>query len=537
MKKHNVIKVVLISFLVVMLLSWIFPAAYYSGQYQEQGRMQMGLFDLFNYPLTAFTYFGSITLFIILVGGFYGVLYKIPAYRIFLERIAGLFRGKEKVGLAIIVLLIALLVSICGAHISLALFIPLIVSVVLLMGYDKIVAALVTVGGISAGLIGTTYASDNLSVLTQALSLKFGYQPGVRFVLLLVAVVLVLFNTFMYIKTIAKSVKIKQTVKNVTDEVKEEVAEEIKKVENKVRSSKTSTKKSTGKKTTKKTAGKKSTKSKNNNKAALKDNDIIVVAENVMEDTKLVPKGDVRSHSIWPMVVCFALLFILFVLAFVSWGDTGFKIKVFTDITTNVTKFEIFKFPIFSKLLGQVNAFGTWTLTDLFLPMFLILVLLMVVYSIRLDDAFDGFVEGVKKALAPALVSILVYSVLVASTYHPFQMVLYKNILGWTKGFNIITTSLVAILASIFNVDIAYTFNSVLPYYVATVTKADKSLVGIIFQSMYGLTTLVGPTSLVLMGILAYLNVSYKEWLKNVWKLAVELLVVLLIVFIILASI
>ena len=48
MKKHNTFKVVLITLLVLMLLTWILPAAYYSGSYVDQGRVQMGLFDLFN---------------------------------------------------------------------------------------------------------------------------------------------------------------------------------------------------------------------------------------------------------------------------------------------------------------------------------------------------------------------------------------------------------------------------------------------------------------------------------------------------------
>ena len=87
MKKHNIAKVVLITMLVIALLSWIIPAAYYSGSYVDQGRVQMGLFDLFNYPLTALSYFGYIALFLILVGGFYGVLYRIPAYRSFLDKI------------------------------------------------------------------------------------------------------------------------------------------------------------------------------------------------------------------------------------------------------------------------------------------------------------------------------------------------------------------------------------------------------------------------------------------------------------------
>ena len=97
MKKHNTVKVVLITILVFLLLSWILPAAYYSGQYVDQGRVQMGLYELFNYPLTALSYFGYIALFILFIGGFYGILYKIPAYRTFLDKIVSIFEGKEKI--------------------------------------------------------------------------------------------------------------------------------------------------------------------------------------------------------------------------------------------------------------------------------------------------------------------------------------------------------------------------------------------------------------------------------------------------------
>ena len=199
MKKHNTVKVVLITILVFLLLSWILPAAYYSGQYVDQGRVQMGLYELFNYPLTAISYFGYIGLFVIFVGGFYGILYKIPAYRTFLDKIVAFFEGKEKVFLAIVSILLACGVSICGLQIAFALFIPFIVALILLMGYDKIVAAMVVVGSIAAGLIGSTFALTNLNVITSTLSLDLNYQIGVRFVILIVGIVLVLFNTFMYI--------------------------------------------------------------------------------------------------------------------------------------------------------------------------------------------------------------------------------------------------------------------------------------------------------------------------------------------------
>ncbi len=528
MKKHNVSKVVLITILVFLLLTWILPAAYYSGEYVDQGRVQMGLFDLFSYPLTALSYFGYIALFFILVGGFYGVLYKIPAYRSFLDKIVEKAKGKEKFVLSLFVVLIALLVSICGAQISIALFIPFVVAVVLLMGYDKIVAGFVTVGSISAGLIGNTYATSNSSILTSALSLNDNYQIGVRWILLVVAVALVIFNMLMYIKKNSAGVKIER--------------KSVRKVEEKVVASKVEAKKAPAKKPaskpTKKTGkktNKKSSKSRrSDNKAALKDEDIIVVKDGVMEED-LVPTLSGGRHKVWPIAVAFSLLFILFVLAFLPWGSWG--VKAFDTATTSVTGFELFGFPLFGKVLGTINSFGNWSITDLFLPLTLVVLLLAFIYKVKAKDLTEGFVEGCKKALGPAAIAILLYTVLVLVTYHPFQLAIYKFVLGITKNFNIATTVIVAVLCGLFNSDIAYSYQSVVPYFASVVNSTNYGLAGIIFQSMYGLTMLVAPTSLALIAVLSFLDVSYKNWFKSVWKLLLELFVVLLIVFIILALI
>lgn len=548
MKKHNAIKVVLIALLAILLLSWILPAAYYSGEYVDQGRVQMGLSELFNYPMTALSYFGHISLFIIFVGGFYGILYKIPAYRTFLDKIVTKFEKKEKLFLAIVIILLSLGVSIAGVQIGFALFIPFLVAVILLMGYDKVVAALVIVGSLSAGLIGSTYAYNNLSILNSVLSLDIDYQIGVRFVILAVAIILVMINTFMYIRKYLKNVTIDKKVssKKEVEEKKEEKIEE-KVIEKKSSSSKTSSssKKSTSKKNTKSSSSKssKSSKSrKSDNKAALRDEDILVVKESVLNDGDdedyLVPTRVGTTHSIWPFVVGFFLLFVLVVMAFITWGEGGFGITLFDDVTKSVNEYELFGFPIFAKVYGSINSFGNWTLIDLLLPMTLLIVILAIIYKVKLNDIFDGFASGAKKALAPAFVAMLLYTILVTTTYHPFQMSIYKALLGLSKGFNIATTTLTGILTTLFNVDPSYAYQSLLPYYASVVTNTENySIIGVIFQSMYGFTTLFAPTSLVLMGTLAYLKVDYKNWLKNAWKLLLELFVVLLIVFIILALI
>ena len=546
MKKHNVIKVVLVTILLFLLLSWILPAAYYSGEYVDQGRVQMGLFDMFNYPMTAIAYFGYIAFYFILIGGLYGILYKIPAYRLFLERIVEKAKGKENICLAIMIILISLLVSVCGVHIAYALFIPFIVSYILMLGYDKITALFVTVGSISVGLIGSTYAYNNMSVLMQTLNLKLDYNIGVRFIILLVGIVLVIFNTLMYNKShkVGEQVSKKDDKKKdipekieVAEEKEEEVVEVKEEVSKKKEVAKSSSKNSNSKNNSSKksSSSKKSTsKSKKNvHKAALMDEDIIVVKA---EEESLVPKMNSKKTRIMPLVIIFSLLFILFVLAFIPWGDNGFKIKFFTDLTKNTTDFKLFGFPLFAKVLGTFNAFGSWTVTDLFLPMFLSILLLIIIYRVKFDDVIDGFIEGAKRAIAPAFVALLMYTILVICTYHPFQMTIYKTVLGWAKGFNVATTVIVSILSGFFNSDMAYSFQSILPYYASVVNKVkDYSLVGVIFQSMYGFTMLFAPTSLILMATLSYVGESYKNWLKSAWKLLVELFVILLIVFIILA--
>ena len=48
MKKHNALKVSLITLSVFVLLTWILPAATYQSSYQEIGRSQVGIFDLLS---------------------------------------------------------------------------------------------------------------------------------------------------------------------------------------------------------------------------------------------------------------------------------------------------------------------------------------------------------------------------------------------------------------------------------------------------------------------------------------------------------
>ena len=554
-EKNNALKVVLVTIFALCVLAWILPAAYYSGEYIDQGRVQIGLFDVFNYSLTALSYFGYIALFIVLVGGFYGILYKIPAYRSFLDKIVAICKGKEALTLSIIMVILALITSVCGLQMGLLLFFPMLAAVILLMGYDKIVVALTLVGSTMIGVAGTTFGHTNTEVLNSSLGLDIMKTAPINFLVLVLGLALLIFNTLWYAKkannvskTALKAAKTVVKSENEVVEVKEEKKAPAKKAAAKKTTSKTTEKssakkttaskkasstKSTGTKKASSSKGKSSSKSSRKDiKAAAKGDDVIVVKESLVNDSmeKFVPTMVDSKHKIWPIVTGFIIMFIVILLAFIPWADV-FKNNTFVGMSEGVSTFKLFGFEFFGKLLGTFNPFGQWTINDLFFVMAAISALLTIIYKVDVDDALEGFVNGAKKAMVPALITLLVYTVLVITTYHPYQLAIYKALLNITKGFNIVPSAFVALLTGLFNQDPAYSFQAVLPYFTGVGTNSGVyETAGLLFQSLYGIVMLVAPTGLILMVVLSYLEISYKEWLKAIWKLLVELLLVSLVV-------
>ena len=511
MRKHNIFKVVLITLLVFMLLTWILPAASYQGTFNSEGRVQMGLFDLFNYPLVSLQYFGYIALFILLVGGFYGILSKIDAYRTMLDKLATTFKKNGKLAVSIIMVLIAVITSVCGLQIGLMVFYPLVISLILLMGYDKIVAALTVVCSSMIGVAGSTYAYGNTSIISSTLSLDISSNILVKIIILVLGLALLIFNTIKYID------KLEEDAKKAAKAAKKE---EVKKTTSKTTKTSKDTKTTKSSKTTKATV------------AAEKSEEVKVVSKN--EYAEFIPAKGKGKHKIWPLVTVLSIMFIIMILSFISWSG-AFKCDVFEDITKNVTDFKIFGFALFGKLLGNINPFGNWNLTELIALMILAAGLLMIIYKVKFNEALDAFCEGAKRAIEPAVLVILIYTGLVIVTYHPFQLVIYKFLFGFTKGFNVITSTIAAILASVFNADPLYVFQSVLPYLASLVSKKSTlATIGVVYQAMYGVTMLVAPTSVVLMTVLSYLGVSYKEWFNKIWKLLLELVILMIVIFTIL---
>ena len=159
--------------------------------------------------------------------------------------------------------------------------------------------------------------------------------------------------------------------------------------------------------------------------------------------------------------------------------------------------------------------------------------ILKLIYRVKFDDAMDAFVYGVKKMIPATMLVILAYAVLVSSYNNGFVETIITNA-GKSFGDNVVVHSLIAMLGTILNVDLYYTVSGIFSPIVSSLTdKANLSVYAVMFQSVYGLVQIVGPTSLLLIAGLSYLEVPYKTWLKYIWRFVVELLIAIFIILMI----
>jgi uncharacterized ion transporter superfamily protein YfcC len=145
----------------------------------------------------------------------------------------------------------------------------------------------------------------------------------------------------------------------------------------------------------------------------------------------------------------------------------------------------------------------------------------------------DGFIYGVKKMVPAVMIAMLAYTLLVCVYNNGFIETVITNASD-SFGDNVIIDSLLALVGSILHVDCYYTVAGVFTPIVSSLSdKANLSVYAVMFQSIYGLVQICGPTSLLLIIGLSYLEVPYGKWLKYIWRFVLELLIVILVILMI----
>lgn len=459
MKKNNLWKAIGISFIVFVILSWIIPTGSFSSGVLTKGTTApLGILDIFRYPLVTSTtsIFVLTGIVILLIGGFYGVLNKTGAYSKLVENITKKFKGKEKTFLIISIFVLSLLASLTGLTIPLFILVPFFITVILSLGYNKITALLATVGGILVGNLGSTYGFNINGYVSYFLGNGINDTIVSRVILfILLTGLLMLFVSYINKNNTIKPVK--KTKKNEVEEIK--------------------------------------------------------------TDIPLYEKNVDKKKSIVPMVALSVVMMLLIIVGTYNW-ETGLNIDVFTNMHNSIMNFKLNGYPIFQNLIGSVDPIGYWSNYEVAIILFLTTLLISFIYKVKGKEKWNAFLNGMKEMIPVAIYAVLASILFLLMNNSDNGATLFNTIADYlmhiTKGFNIFGFGLISIIGSFFYNDFPYLLNAL--YDPITTLYTNTGFIGIVMQVMHGLVMLVAPTSVILVAGLRYLNISYTDWLKNIWK-------------------
>lgn len=483
MKKHSLFKVLLIVLGTLLLVNGGFAIlSYFVPAFEGYTMMPIG--DVFLNFVQSFYYFFDTVVFLLVLGAFYGVLNEISAYKKLLDNLAQKMKNHGKLFVFIVTILFSVLSSVTGLTNVLLIFVPFVIAIILLLGYDKLVAISSTFVAMLIGFMGgifVTFRDPNsyygYSSTTIESIAGIGNYDNIwsKIILLVLGIALLIFF-------------ISRHIKNVQD----------KKV-----------------------------------KYELNDSDEVFVSE---------VKGDYKNIRTWPIFVVFGVMFVVLVLGLLPW-NTLFGIECFDKFNEWLLGIKIGEFAIFSNVIsGSIYSFGNWaslgTYMSIIITLIIFTLILKVIYRVKFNEVINNFINGSKKMISTVFLVVIAYAILVTAYNHGFM----TNVITWVSesklGMNIGTATLISGLGTLLHSDLYYTVAGVFTTIMSSVTDESMySVYTITFQSIYGLVSMIAPTSVLLIVALKYFDVPYTTWVKYIWRFILMLFLLVILLLLILALI
>ncbi|MER2063610.1 MAG: YfcC family protein, partial [Alkalibacterium sp.] len=210
--------ILFIIIVIMAILTWFVPAGTYevneageiiAGTFAYTEQQPQGIWDIFMAPVKGMlgtdTTPGAIevSLFILVVGGFLGVVDKTGALDTAIAQVVGANRGREKILIPILMFIFALGGTTYGMAEETLAFYPLIIPVMIAVGFDMLVAVSVILLGAGVGVLASTVNPFATGVASQAL----GISPGDGIVLRLVFFVVMYAIAVAYVMSYANKVQ------------------------------------------------------------------------------------------------------------------------------------------------------------------------------------------------------------------------------------------------------------------------------------------------------------------------------------------
>lgn len=570
-EKHSLGKSLGILFILSLILTWIIPAGSFNGsEYVETGLVRLGLTDFGNLVYYMLAMSIDKILYLLVLGAFYGILTKIPAYQQLVEKIAKGLKGKEVIFTVLISVFVAVLTSMSTMSLAVLLFVPFIINIILKMKLDKITAFVVTFGSMLVGSLGATFGSDGLTWFNYYITQQSAFnllEVDMLYRVLILVVALLLFNFFTVIH-------VKKVLKDKVDESKEDLFE----------------------------------------------------VETTKEKT--------RSLPLIIILAILAVITILGIIDWYGYFGIEVFNKFYEWLTTlTIGKdFTLIYYLLGSSLApfgNQAETYPSWNMYSLIAVLVIFAIILIIVYKFNFSKIYDAVLSGLKKMGLVAFAVFCSYAVYITFYFSPMMATITSKLMpiegkpeinidyngsgmaffnidtdGDLKAdenkinqdtdkdgkcdlncdsdgdgypdkyldfdgngeigesdeelletftsasilnydtdqdgyadvnvdtdYNIGSNILSAFITSIFHSDLMYTGYSLSGYMISGFS-AYLNIVVLIYLTMFGFVAFLAPTSILLVAGLTYTKVEYKNWLKYIWKFAVGMLLCLVVIYI-----
>jgi uncharacterized ion transporter superfamily protein YfcC len=257
----------------------------------------------------------------------------------------------------------------------------------------------------------------------------------------------------------------------------------------------------------------------------------------LIKDIPLYESVKDNKKSIVPLVIVLVLSILLITLGSYNWFYS-YGVSLFNDLHTKITSIELFNVNIFPRIFGDFSEIGSFSNYDISAILVIASVITSWIYSIKFSEFIDGFKKGVKEMILPGIYVVLASIVFgqVVTASGNISLTISNSILKISDKFNILTGMLTGIVGSFFYNDFLYFMNGLYGV-VSTYEAGIMPFVLSVFQSTFGIMMFVLPVSVLVIGGLKYLNISYKEWIKYIWKFLLQVLAISIIGNIILSMI
>ncbi len=484
MKKHSLFKVILIILGALLAVNGILAILGYFVPALEGKYSMIALGDVFMNFVQSFYYFFDTVVYLLVLGAFYGVISEVPAYKKLVDNIAQKVKSHSKLFIFIVTGLFAVITFACGLVNVILVFVPFIVAIILLLGYDKLVAISSTVVAMLVGCMSSlfltfrdpnSYYGYNATTIEKMTGISDYANWIPKLVLLVLGTALLIFFIDRYIKNLENK-KVKYEL-NESNEV------------------------------------------------------------NVSE-----VKGDYKNIKTWPVIVMFVFILVILILGYLPW-NTLFKIECFDKFNEWLVGIKIGEFAIFSNVVSpSLYAFGNWASLGSYMSIIITLIIFTLitkfVYKVKFNEVIDNFVSGAKKMVPAIFLVIITYDILVCTYNHSFMSTIMTWISETKLGINVFTASVISALGSLLHTDLYYTVAGVYSPLIGLVENESMlNTYAMTFQSIYGIVAMIGPTSFLLIVVLKYFDVPYTSWVKYIWRFVLMLLLLVILVLLVMALI